>query len=319
LPATAEAMWALMQSTDLTAEQLAVMLEMASSASEYYSIMDRAARLAEQLAQDELDRIREAERLRQEAFDSEIDALIYIQDIAEGVVDMLSGLRDMIVADLSTGQENYQRSRLEAEGLAAALATMTDPDMINETIRRIEQLTRAAYGTLDDSQKMTMGRDFLDFLDQVQALALERLNLAAEDALANTGFTPEEIMTRFNELVTDPLILVVGLQETAALNLSAAAEALLDQVPSGFNLSADESGNPQISYAGPTADDIRAATEAGMKAGSQAMSDAAVDLAAAVVAAASSGRMSASEIAAAIASIPSRIDVTATVEMSEFS
>lgn len=162
-----------------------------------------------------------------------------------------------------------------------------------------------------------MGQEFLTFLDDVQALALERLNIAAEEALASTEFTPGEILAQFNELVTDPLILVAGLQQIAALKLAEAAEMLMGQTASNFNISTNSSGDPVGgTHPGPTIEEIKEAMRMGVSAGTKAMSQAAIDLARAVIVSASSGQDSSEAIALALAQLPSSIVVN--VVPSEF-
>lgn len=305
LPDTAEGLWALFQSLDASTEagraQIAMILDLTDEADAFYNLLDSAER-------DRLALLAEEEQLRQDAFDTEIDALLRIQSIAEGVVATLTSLRDMIVNDISTPEENFNRAKAEAEKLAAALATMTDPEQISETVRRIEQLTRTAFGLLDADQKQVMGQQFLDFIDQVQAMALERLAASADKALAGTEFTPEEIMTRFNELVIDPLVLVAGLQESAALKLSDAADRLMAQTPSNFNIAPGPIGTAVGGHlTDSAAEDISAAVRAGLQAGAEAMAEAAVAVITAGARSDATSTASAQQIARAIRSIPSRI------------
>jgi hypothetical protein len=305
LPDTADGLWELMQSLDATTEagrgQIAMLLDLTDSADTYYKMLadaekkriaaeegienDRLAAIAEQTRLQQ-----EADRIRLDAFNVEIDALLEIQTIAEGLDSLLTSLYDMILADISTSEDNYARSRAEAERLADALIDMTDPVMIDDTVRRIEQLTRAAYGVLDKDQTQAMGQEFLDFIVGIRTLAAERLRISTDEKLANTAFTPEEILSKFNELVTDPMILV-------AEKWSSVADRLLTEAPADFSIQ------------GPV---IAEAVRAGMQAGATAMAEAAVELAGAVISTANSGQNSSQAIAGAIASLPSRIEVKIT-------
>jgi len=312
LPDTREGLWDLVQGLDLSTEagreQLATILELTDHLDSYYDIME------------------EADEIRQAAFDAEIQALLHIQSIAEGVSNSLKALRDTIIGDTSTDEENYNRYKAEADALVVDLATMTDPDLIAETVAEIERLTSLAWGLLDESQKEKMAVDFLTFLQGVEDIALARLGIAADEAVAGTEFTPEEILSRFNELVTDPLILVAGVQELAALKLDSAADKLLAATGADFSLVADDDGAPvTITATDPvpvsdqvnTADVIEEAIRTGMEAGAAAMTAAAASMVATGDSANRTSSSSAQLVARAVSSIPSRIVVEATE--SEFS
>jgi len=294
LPATADGMWELMQSLDATTEQgqrqIATLLELADLADEYYN-------------------------LRAEALNAEVNALLHIQSIAEGMLAMFANLRDMIIGDQSTPEENYQRARLEAEKLGAALATMTDPDQIDATVKRIDQLLRSAYGLLDADQKQTIGQEFITFIDEVQAMALERLGVSADEALAGTAFTPEEIMALFNEQVTNPLIFVAGLQETAALKLIEAADYLMGRTPADFSIQPGMVAGPVAS--GGISEVVKNGIEAGMQAGAEAMAEAAASIVTASANSDANSTETAQRVAQAISSMPRRIVIQHTG--SEFS
>ena len=230
LPSTRDGLWELVQGLDLSTEsgrqQLATILELTDSLDSYYSILE------------------DADQIRMDAFNAEVQALLHIQAIAESISASLKALRDRIIGETSTDEENYNRYKAEADALVVDLATMTDPDLINETVKEIERLTNLAWGLLDESQKQKMGSDFLTFLEGVEAIALERLGLAADAALAGTEFTPEEILARFNELVTNPLILVAGLQELAAAKLDAAGDKLIAGTGADYTVVVESEENP---------------------------------------------------------------------------
>jgi hypothetical protein len=125
--------------------------------------------------------------LTQDRYKAEIDMLLEIEAVTANVTNLLGSLREMIIGDLSTPEQNYERARREAERLAESLLTMTDPAQINATVARIEQLTRGAYGLLDEDQRAAMGQEFLDFIDEVERIALSRLSEAQERAIAEAA------------------------------------------------------------------------------------------------------------------------------------
>lgn len=298
VPATAEGFWDLMQSLDASTDegrkQIAMLLELTDFAADYYDMMD------------------EAERTRLNALNAEIDAMVEIQTIAEGVVDKLTGLREMIVGDLSSPEENYERLRAEAEELAQSLQTMTDPAQIEATVARIEALTRQAYALLDDEQKQAMGQEFLDFIDAVQALALERLNLAADNLIGSSEFSPQELLSGFQERVADPLIYVSQLLTDASMLLNAAAGNFYI-ANGGEGPVGGQTPPEQIGPLPPPDNGIQSAVEEGMRQGAEAITQAA----AAIIQSSSMSGASAQEVAAAVRSLPGRIELK--IEQSEFS
>jgi hypothetical protein len=125
--------------------------------------------------------------LTEDRYQAELDMLLEIEAVTANVTNLLGSLREMIIGDLSTPEQNYERARREAERLAESLLTMTDPAQINATVARIEQLTRGAYGLLDEDQRAAMGQEFLDFIDEVERIALARLSEAQERAIAEAA------------------------------------------------------------------------------------------------------------------------------------
>ena len=305
LPATRDGLWNLVQGLDLSTEagreNLAGILALTDGLDKFFDI-------------------------RQAAFDAEIQALLHIQSLAEGVAASLKALRDRIIGDTSTDEENYNRFKAEADQLVVDLSMMTDADEIAETVAEIERLTGLAWGLLDPEQQKRMGDDFLAFLDGVAALAIDRFGVAADLELADTAFTPEEILTRFNELVTDPLILAAEVQGSAAAKLDAVADKWLTSSGADFGITADGNGDPQIvtntnpAPAGDTVDNsamIEDAIRAGMKAGAEAMTKAAEDITNSGNNTAAATVSSARLVAGAVQSIPGRIVVE--TKQSEFS
>jgi tetratricopeptide (TPR) repeat protein len=318
LPETREGLWEMVQGLDLSTqsgrETLAVILDLTNSLDTYYDI-------------------------REKTFNAEIQALLHIQSIAEGVSNSLKALRDRIIGETSTDEENYNRYKAEADALVVDLSTMTNPDLIEETVKEIERLTGLAWGLLDESQKQQMGGDFLAFLEGVEEIALERLGLAADEAVAGTEFTPEEILARFNELVTNPLILVAEVQNVAAMKLDTAADKLLDVTGADFEIQANADGDPsgvvapEAKESGPmvittaepipvvnqfnTPEAIATAVQKGMEAGAEAIVEAATSMASTGESTNDATISSARTIARAVAGIPDRIVVETTAN--EFS
>lgn len=308
IPESRDALWSFVQGLDLTTEAgratLAAILDLTEELDTYYSLLDENADIQEDIA-----------AARAEQLDDELQALLELQAIAEGIVGMLSSLRESILGDMLSPHDNYARFKGEADSLAAALQTMTDPEEIRATVERINNLTGQAWGLLDENQRAAMGQQFIDFLQMVEDTALRQLGYAANDLLNNTQLTPAEVLQRFHDEVSQPLILVAQLQEAAAVGLINAAAYLMGQEPADFGITptAGASATPPATNSQET---IQAAVEAGMQAAAQAIVDAAAVIASTGQSSDAATTASANQVAGAIRSLPQRIVVS--LDRSEF-
>lgn len=260
-----------------------------------------------------LDMLYQLADVSQQMREAELQMLLQIESVFDGINNRISSLRDMIVSDLSTPEQNYDRMRAEAEALADSMRFMTDPAEIDAAMARIDQLTRSAYGMLSEDQRGVMGPEFLSWLDSLQEIADERRQAIESDALAAANARRDRL-DEIMEGVADPLILVAEKHGVAADELLAAATNLRDATSPGHSGPVDP-----VSPGGPgqgdenmrphSAGEVGAAVQAGMAAGSQALAEAARQLAASTSNAAVSEQQAAAIIAQAIASIPGRIVV----------
>lgn len=118
-------------------------------------------------------------------------ASAYLQ--ANDAVGLLFGnLSETIRTSLMDAEELYEYQRSQVHSLTDLLGTLTDPEAILRTSEQIERLVSGMWGRLDDSQRMALGDEFLDYVDRTQALAQDRL----AQGLAEVESTQAEVYNR---------------------------------------------------------------------------------------------------------------------------
>lgn len=118
-------------------------------------------------------------------------ASAYLQ--ANDAVGLLFGnLSETIRTSLMDAEELYEYQRSQVHSLTDLLGTLTDPEAILRTSEQIERLVSGMWGRLDDSQRMALGDEFLDYVDRTRALAEERL----AQGLAEVESTQADVYNR---------------------------------------------------------------------------------------------------------------------------
>lgn len=156
-------------------------------------------------------------------YQSEIAFLQQIDGIINGLSQSFRPLREQIERSTLTDEQFFDRTTAQAEELAAALATMTDPAQIAATVAEIQRLTSTAFGLLDEGQKAGLAAGFLDFLDAVEDTALDRLTTERDTFLGESA----ELRAFVDELAAgfgDPLSIAAEAAGLAADELSGSAE-----------------------------------------------------------------------------------------------
>lgn len=115
-------------------------------------------------------------------------ALAYMQ-VQSSVDSLFGGLSENIRMSLMSEQELYEYQRAQIEALSASINMMTDPEMIMGTAERIEAQLSQVWGRLDEEQRKAMGPEFLQFIDQTNAIAQDKLR----QGLASVEVTQEDI------------------------------------------------------------------------------------------------------------------------------
>ena len=106
-----------------------------------------------------------------------------IERVSESIRDTFGKTIEDIRLDMMSGDEQYDFHVKEAERLAASLHTMTDPELIRQTMEEINRHVGLAYGVLSDEQQQIIGEDFIKFLEETLAIGETRLDALSEEAI----------------------------------------------------------------------------------------------------------------------------------------
>lgn len=118
--------------------------------------------------------------LLQSRYEQEIQYLGMIESIQRSLNATLdSSIEGIRMSQMST-QGQYEYLRQQANDLADSLVGMTDPEEINSTVNRINELQGRAWGLLTDDQRESMAAEFINFLEGIQDIANENLETARD-------------------------------------------------------------------------------------------------------------------------------------------
>lgn len=144
---------------------------------------------------------------------------------ASGQIDGLFGrLAENIRQSLMGEEDLYEHRRAQVDALVLAMSGMTDPAQLMQTAEAIERITSQMWGGLDESQRRELGGGFLEFLEDVNALAQDRISAALagieEDQIGISDKT-QEAMDRAATLQAD----AAQMQVQAAREMTSAVAA----------------------------------------------------------------------------------------------
>lgn len=152
---------------------------------------------------------------------------------AQGAVESLFGnLSESIRQSLMTEEELYEHQRNQVHQLTDLLATMTDPEAIANTAQRIEQTVSQMWNSLDETQRGVLGEEFLQYLDETEALAQMRLDEGLA-ALQSGQQELTDIITTGVQQAADAQMNAAQQQLSASQSFSAAVEAFGNYINSG--------------------------------------------------------------------------------------
>ena len=120
----------------------------------------------------------------QQRYQMELKYLAQIDAAQRSVTATLGQSIEAIRLSQMTDKQRYDYQKRQAEALASALADMTDPARITETVNEINRLTMAAWNSLADAQKAQVAGGFEQFLSAVEERANAQLDKARESLRA---------------------------------------------------------------------------------------------------------------------------------------
>lgn len=143
----------------------------------------------------------ELARLTEERYTLELQWLERTRDIAASIAELLGGSAGSIEADLErirlenlpSDQARYEDLRAQAEALAATLPSITDPQVLDATVREIDRLVNQAYSLLDDNQRLIAGPDIAQFLRDVNTMAQNQLETLTDRFLQESAIMADRV------------------------------------------------------------------------------------------------------------------------------
>ena len=128
-------------------------------------------------------------------------ALFAIQAASESINATIDDQITKIKESQMTNEELYTSLKTQAEGLAATIVDITDPEQLNATVTEITNLVSRAYGLLTDDQQSfvqadgtTVAEQTVTFLDGVLGLAEQQLAVITDSVNEQYSDAPD-VMT----------------------------------------------------------------------------------------------------------------------------
>ena len=120
------------------------------------------------------------------------------------------------------------------------LAELSDPKEIEDTVSQINSLINSGWNLLDDSQKGRLQNPMLEYLDEVEALATERLAQGLGEITGEVDISFEAALERFSETISglDRSFLQASETQAEAGRQQAAAAARMEAAAASINAAA---------------------------------------------------------------------------------
>ena len=120
-----------------------------------------------------------------------------IRSASESIDSLINSSIENIRLGQMTDEERYDYLTARAEGLAAGIGDITDPEELERTIAEINRLQSEAYSILDEGQREELAEGFVSFLEEINVQAQQRLD-DIELGITNDS---DNIVTRLQELL----------------------------------------------------------------------------------------------------------------------
>ena len=138
-----------------------------------------------------------------------------IEAISEQLTGVFSDTAQYIRDSLLTSEQLQDARRAERAALSESLETMVDPEAIQETALKINELTRQIFDNLAEGGQEELGESFAKFAEKTDEIAQRQLDVALE----STRQSQEDV----NAMVSEMLATAAQRQQSAAdTQLSAA-------------------------------------------------------------------------------------------------
>lgn len=133
-------------------------------------------------------------------------------------------IRDLMLQTLDdSGKKRYYQDQISQ--LYGQLGTATDPADVDRITKQINEYMRAAFGLLTPEEQHGLLQQYIDFANQVQGLADQRLQAAEEQAQARA----DQLFTQLRETLTgaaNDMKAAAAQQASAASAMQSAAQTM---------------------------------------------------------------------------------------------
>ncbi len=118
---------------------------------------------------------------------SQLELVVAFLQVGEAVRGLFMDTAQMIRETLLSDEELFNLRQDQIAVLVQELSHATSPDEIARISAEIDQLVRSSFGLLDEDQQAAMAGGFLTFLDDVLAIADERIGLGLDQVDADAS------------------------------------------------------------------------------------------------------------------------------------
>lgn len=164
-----------------------------------------------------------------ERYQTELQLLAQIQSVRSGISSLIGGSIESIRQSVMSPDELYSYLTGRAETLRGQLSSATDPEIIAQLVQQIDQLTTQAYGLVPESMRGETAGQFIQFLEGVQTVANQRLELA-EQSVVQTHERLAQTIENSMKRASDALIAAAEEQKRLAEEAAKRQQEALTQV-----------------------------------------------------------------------------------------
>ena len=191
----------------------------------------------------------ELSALTQSTGQMELALVSQIQQALTATHAMFGATIDQIKLSVLDTAGQYDFLRARADELEKQLSTAFDPTQISQIAGQINAITQQAYGLLDAGQKQTAAPEFIQYLNDVDALTTDRLN-ASQDKIVATHQAMADAIESAMTRVADKMAAAAQEQSNAAGTMSAAAGTMLSAAGQPITINVNPlGGGGEIAFA----------------------------------------------------------------------
>ena len=191
----------------------------------------------------------ELSALTQSTGQMELALVSQIQQALTATHAMFGATIDQIKLSVLDTAGQYDFLRARADELEKQLSTAFDPTQISQIAGQINAITQQAYGLLDAGQKQTAAPEFIQYLNDVDALTTDRLN-ASQDKIVATHQAMADAIESAMTRVADKMAAAAQTQSDSADKMGSAAATMLTAAAQPITINVNPlGGGGEIAFA----------------------------------------------------------------------